>query len=784
MHHARPLRWQIRGGAALLILLSLALHALFPRPAWAACGPLTVNFCIDNAEYSFYYLLASLAWSVNRWLLILAYQLDQLRSWLIIVAFTSAYQWVTNFVRPVYIPVATAALLLASILFMLVPLTGRSSLVSMRHVLIWAILTPLILTLAGQMIGQAEQLRSSVSAQLFTQMSSAGPGAIFGAAGSDMPAPTPLYPSAACGATLTRSIPGMAMDSFAAAAVGADVGDLFCPEARGPSREIPDSFYTTVFGFAYDGYVGDLDSAVESRGWVEGMQRGMIRLLQTIIPSFLAVLESLIHLVFSLSMAVLWLSIPISLIFVWFQQSAAPLVNIVPRVVSVFMVSWTSSLLMGLVSAALLSAAQLGNATAFTGLAVGGLFILGYLTIVAFGTMWKSVGTIEQTALAATGLSVTQPVAMATSVAAGAAGMVTGGAALAGQVAAGGAGMAIAGGAALAQTQDAPLRTRVTYAAGAMAGRLAGVGAMGEVAAAMGWVDSDSATARGVYAGDRSSYSWRSARIQMERDGKALHGTAAPSGASQPSGGRGRSGGSSSAPPPVGPSGTAGPTGGTQGPQSQAGAPGPRGPQGQAGQAGAPGPQGQAGHAGVPGEAPPPQPGSLLHAATGRPAPDLPTTAVSSPADAAQRLEATDTHRVYAAAQVGSLRDPTSGADWQYVRSVAIPDGYQHTFQHPQHPVTQRPEVRQVTSRTRDLDPSPSTTSSATPSTTSSATPSTTPGATPSTTSSATPSTTPGARSGAAPNTSTRPPSPKVKTGPLDSTVATLAAQERQRGNP
>jgi len=187
----------------------------------------------------------------------------------------------------------------------------------------------------------------------------------------------------------------MAMDSFAAAAVGADVGDLFCPEARGPSREIPDSFYTTVFGFAYDGYVGDLDSAVESRGWVEGMQRGMIRLLQTIIPSFLAVLESLIHLVFSLSMAVLWLSIPISLIFVWFQQSAAPLVNIVPRVVSVFMVSWTSSLLMGLVSAALLSAAQLGNATAFTGLAVGGLFILGYLTIVAFGTMWKSIGTIE-----------------------------------------------------------------------------------------------------------------------------------------------------------------------------------------------------------------------------------------------------------------------------------------------------------------------------------------------------------------------------------------------------
>lgn len=119
--------WKIRLGAALLLLLALLVPAAFPRPAWAACGPLDMGACIDNAEYSFYYAIASMLWSVNRWLLLLAYQFDQLRTWLVSVAFSGAYQWLTSFVQPVYIPVATGALMLAAILFMLVPLTGETN---------------------------------------------------------------------------------------------------------------------------------------------------------------------------------------------------------------------------------------------------------------------------------------------------------------------------------------------------------------------------------------------------------------------------------------------------------------------------------------------------------------------------------------------------------------------------------------------------------------------------------------------------------------------------------
>jgi len=50
------------------------------RPALAAC--------VDAAEYSFYYGLVSIGWAIDRTLLQLAYQLDQLRWYLVETAFT------------------------------------------------------------------------------------------------------------------------------------------------------------------------------------------------------------------------------------------------------------------------------------------------------------------------------------------------------------------------------------------------------------------------------------------------------------------------------------------------------------------------------------------------------------------------------------------------------------------------------------------------------------------------------------------------------------------------
>jgi hypothetical protein len=146
----------------------------------------------------------------------------------------------------------------------------------------------------------------------------------------------------------------------------------------------------------------------------------------------------------------------------------------------------------------LLAAARLGNATAYTGFAIGALLLTMYLCLVAGKTLLDSVLTLNTTVQSATGLSVTQPIELATTV---------GAAALTG-----GATMAVAGLAASEQTKSN------TYALGAMAGRIPGMAEIGEVAAAMGWLDTDGAAYSGLYAGERSKHNWRSFRLQAERD--------------------------------------------------------------------------------------------------------------------------------------------------------------------------------------------------------------------------------------------------------------------------
>src|SRR6185503_19598169 len=191
---------------------------------------------------------------------------------------------------------------------------------------------------------------------------------------------------------------------------------------------------------------------------------------------------------------------PLGLMFVYFQQTATGVTGLFRRAVSVFQTSWSSSVVMGLLFSCLLAAARLGNATAYTGFAIGALLLTLYLCLVAGKTLLDSVLTLNTTVQSATGLSVTQPIELAATVGAAAV--------------SGGATMAVAGLAASERTKSN------TYALGAMAGRIPGMAEIGEVAAAMGWLDREGAAYSGLYAGERSTHSWRSFRLQAERDGQ------------------------------------------------------------------------------------------------------------------------------------------------------------------------------------------------------------------------------------------------------------------------
>lgn len=63
---------------------------------------------------------------------------------------------------------------------------------------------------------------------------------------------------------------------------------------------------------------------------------------------------------------------------------------------------------------------------------------------------------------------------------------------------------------------------------------------------------------------------------------------------------------------------------------------------------------------------------------------------------------------MYASGRIPPLPNALyNGEDWQYTGSAAVADGYQHTFRHPRHPLTGRPEVRTVKTTAADVAAEP-----------------------------------------------------------------------------
>lgn len=490
-----------------LVLLSLVL---VPRPALAACGVQDPAGCVDGALYTFWYGVAGMGWALDRTLLVLAYQLDTFRWWLVDVAFTSAYQAMITVIDPLLVPFATLAVIIGCLAVLLMPVFGRTSLVNVRHALVWTVLAPLMLTLSGPLIVQLEQLRSEVGAALFDDVSQIAPGAIFGASGSDMNAPAPLYPSNPCGgAAFTRRTSGqLHTDDLAAALLWADAEDIHCPEAGGPSADVPDLFFDAApsgAGYARDENIAEMNAGNVRAQAVQNMQRGAIRTFLGLLPATLAVLDVLVQLIFALCLVALWISLPIGLLFVFFSDTAGGVTGLGRRVLGVLQVSWSSSVLLGILAACLVASAALRNAAAYTGFSLAGIVLTGYVLLVAVDTLKGCLRTVNDTFATITGLSLARPATMA--------GEFASGAIAAGTAAVGaGAGTALTAASAMQQVGSG------RYAAAAALGRIRPLAQLGEVAAAMGYVKDEEVLA-GLHAGQRTTAgSWRGARLQMVSD--------------------------------------------------------------------------------------------------------------------------------------------------------------------------------------------------------------------------------------------------------------------------
>ena len=122
------LRW-------LLLVVGATLAALLPQRAWAACGPTDLGACAANAQYGLWYTVASWGWWFDSALLVLAYQLDALRAWIVEVVFAGAYTALTELVNPLVVPAALIAATVALIAFWLTPLLGSVRLINLRQVI-------------------------------------------------------------------------------------------------------------------------------------------------------------------------------------------------------------------------------------------------------------------------------------------------------------------------------------------------------------------------------------------------------------------------------------------------------------------------------------------------------------------------------------------------------------------------------------------------------------------------------------------------------------------------
>jgi hypothetical protein len=481
----RLLRW--------VALITVVFAATSTQQA-IACSPIDPGACIDGAQYNLWEGVAQTLWSVDRSLLQLTYSIHQFRWWVVEVAYGFMYDVLANSLGPLLVQVAIIAVSLALVLFLLVPVLGRTRIVDLRHALVWTVLAPALLALLGPRLVELEQARTTFSGVILSQGAEAISSVpLFGAAAGDMVQPKALYPANPCGnGELTRRDGGLHPDDLAAALAGATAQDIHCPDKEGPSSTLPDAFFEQggPVEFATTLDVGNDLQASDRQRAIERIQAGVTRLALMILPCLLAVLDALVQLVFALCLVTLWLGLPVGLLVVYFHQTSHAVTGLFRQTIRVLQVSWTASALLGIVLICLRATAQLTNASAYAGFAVGALLLVCYFLLIAFQTLSGCVQTLNNTVLTATGLSITQPASVASSVAGGAAGM-------AASAATGGAGLALTYALAQRHTDNNGL------ALAAAAGRITPLFQVGQVANAMGFVGDDAADA--LYAGQRGT---------------------------------------------------------------------------------------------------------------------------------------------------------------------------------------------------------------------------------------------------------------------------------------
>lgn len=512
--------------AALLAAAVVAAIGL-PRFALAACNdinPVEAASCeMDSAQYGFYEFLASTVWSVNRVILIGAYQLDTIRANVIDVAFTGAYDVLTELLGPALVPAGTLALVLALLAIVALPITGTKSPFNVRHILLWLVVAPILLTYLGRGLLAVETFRMDLGNRIFQGASEANFGqTVLGAPGTagDFGAVPMLYPSNLCGVDLDRHSGGSwsagdrRIDELVVGYLFANTQDIHCPGTSQYGGRLPGGYYERTPPYAWQYGVRGENSTMRLAA-VAAINEGFQRQILGLLPAILALLYYLLNLVFSLALVALWVALPIGMLFGFFAPDSSWFADYVKRAAGIIQASWVASFIIGLLLAALMYAAQTSNGAVFAGVAGGAMFFMAY----NLGTAVQAFQGALSTVLSALGAMAGMTGVVATSLAGGIGRMASGGARAGAAALTGGVSETLGAGAAGAMAL-ARSGGNARYAMGAVAGRFKPLaGAMSAAGAVLGASDKQSDVLAGARVGSASRKSFQEAGRMLQTSG-------------------------------------------------------------------------------------------------------------------------------------------------------------------------------------------------------------------------------------------------------------------------
>lgn len=336
---------------------------------------------------------AAALWATNRVLLYGAFQARQLGNWLAHEGLSGAAAIVVGEAGLSLRALATLALYLGALAYLLLPWSGWQP-GSLRRQLGYLLLATLLIQQGGPALSHLEGLRAGVGTSLEHQMQALGGPTLVSTAEGDLLAAQPLYGSEAASAC---NAPALAQqqqgaDALAARFLLADAADIHCPARRGPADDLPDAFFAGSRYFV----VGNLEGrdAPDRRARLDAALAGLVRQASGLLPCALAALAASIDLLFTLALAAVVLGIVPTLLAGVLLPVEGLLAQFGRRLLAVLLRSWGASLLQGLALILLRRTAAGGSSTAFLAACLACLLLLALIARTALATFSTGLGTL------------------------------------------------------------------------------------------------------------------------------------------------------------------------------------------------------------------------------------------------------------------------------------------------------------------------------------------------------------------------------------------------------